>query len=154
MRAHVGGRVRRVVELDLGELRDLGESRVGNRRGARLTVACKLHRAHDQRVRAPGGEADHERARVDPPEPAERLLGGARDDVDAQIEQHQEVSQIAREERHLVGARDEHLLGRDDRLDQRFDGAARNLPRGLLDVQVVGGQRGLELVLVEREQRG
>ena len=77
----------------------------------RLAVARQLHGAHDQRVRAPGGEADDERARVDPPEAAERLLGGARDDVDAQIEQHQQVAQVAGEERHLVGARHEHLLG-------------------------------------------
>src|ERR1700677_818298 len=63
VRAHVGGRVRRVVELDLGELRDLGEGRVGDRRGARLAVAGELHRTQDQRGRGPGGGAEYGRAR-------------------------------------------------------------------------------------------
>ena len=47
---------------------------------------------------------------VDAPEPAERLLGGARDDVHPQVEQHQQVAQVAGEERHLIGPRDEQLL--------------------------------------------
>ncbi len=87
------------------------------------------------------------------PEAAERLLGRAGDDVDAQVEQHQQVAQVAGEEGHLVGARDEHLVGADDRLDQRLDRAAGDLAGGLLHVQVIGRQRRLELVLVEREQR-
>src|SRR5262249_30230619 len=53
---------------------------------------------------------------------------------------------------HLVGARDKHLLGGDDRLDERIDRAPRDLARGLLDVEVIRGERGLELVLIEREQ--
>src|SRR5947209_9572459 len=46
VRAHVGGAVGRVVELDLRELGDLGERGVGDRRGAGLAVAGQLHRAH------------------------------------------------------------------------------------------------------------
>ena len=63
------------------------------------------------------------------------------------------MAQVRGEERHLVGARDEHLLGGDYLRDELIDGAARDLARGLLDVQVVGRERGLELALVEREQR-
>ena len=37
---------------------------------------------------------------------------GLADDLGAQVEQHQQVAQVAGEERHLVGARDQHLLGR------------------------------------------
>ncbi len=119
----------------------------------RLAVAGELHGAHHQRVGAPRGESDDERGSVDPTETAERLLRGARDDVHAQVQQHQQVAQVAGEEGHLVGARDQHFLGADDRLDQRVHRAARDLAGGVLDVQVVGRERRLELVLVEREQR-
>ena len=63
------------------------------------------------------------------------------------------MAQVAGEERHLVGADDEHLLSRDDRLGQLLDGRARDLARGFLDVEMVCCERRLDLVLVEREQR-
>ena len=75
-------------------------------------MARQLHRAHDERVRPSGRERDHERLAVDPPEPAERLLRRARDELGAQVEQHQQVAQVAGEERHLVGPRDHDPLGR------------------------------------------
>ena len=90
---------------------------------------------------------------VDPAQAAERLLRRAGHDLGPQVEQHQQVAQVAGEERHLVGAGDQHLLGRDDRVDRGLDVGARELVRGVLDVDVVGGQRGLELGVVEREQR-
>src|SRR5205823_5152129 len=52
VRAHVRGRVRGVVEPHLRELGDLAERRVGDGHGLGLPVACELHRAHDERVRA------------------------------------------------------------------------------------------------------
>ena len=45
------------------------------------------------------------------------------------------------------------LSALDDRLDRRPRCRCANLARGLLDVDVVGRQRGLELGLVQREQR-
>ncbi len=70
----------------------------------------ELHRARDQRMRAAGGQADDERLIVDPAESAERLLRRACDDFGADVEQHQQVTQVAGEERHLIGARDQDLL--------------------------------------------
>src|SRR5918911_1363264 len=106
--------VRRVVQPLVGELRDLRQRRVRDRDGVRAPVAGELHRAHDERVRAPGGEADHERAVVDPAEPRKPLLARARHDLAAEVEQHQQVPQVAREERHLVGAAQERVLGARD----------------------------------------
>ena len=63
------------------------------------------------------------------------------------------MTHVAREERHLVGADDEQAAGVGDRLDRDLDVAARDLARGLLDVHVVRGDRRLERVLVEREER-
>ena len=119
----------------------------------RLAVAGELHRARDQRVRPSGRQPDHQRLLVDPAEPSERLLRRAGHDLGAQVEQHQQVAQVAGEERHLVGAGDQHLLGGDDRVDRRLDVRARELVRGVLDVDVVGGERRLELGVVQREQR-
>ena len=56
VRAHVGRRVRRVVELQVRELGDVGQRRVGDRDRLGLAVAGDLHRAHDERVRAAGAE--------------------------------------------------------------------------------------------------
>src|SRR3954469_11850567 len=81
VRAHEGRRVRRVVERALRELGDLGERRVDDRERRRLPVAGDLHRAHDQRMRAAGAEADDQRVDVDAPEPRERLLGRRRRDL-------------------------------------------------------------------------
>ena len=119
----------------------------------RLAVAGDLHRAHHERMRAAGGEADHERALVDPPEPRQRLLRRRGGDLGADVEQHQQVAQVGGEERHLVGAGDQDPVGGGDRLDRALDLRARDLARGLLDVDVVGGDRLLERRLVEREQR-
>ena len=62
-------------------------------------------------MRPAGAEADHQRLLVDPAEAAERLLRRARHDLGAEVEQHEQVAQVGGEERHLVGARDEQLLG-------------------------------------------
>src|SRR5919112_6166544 len=153
VRAHVGRAVRGVVQPHLRELGDLGQRRVGDRDRARLAMPGELHRAHDERMRAPGGQPDDQRLGVDAPEPAERLLRRARDEVGLEVEQHQQVAQVAREERHLVGAGDQHPAGLADGVDRRLDVAAADTPRRLLDVDVVGGDGGLELALVEREQR-
>src|SRR4051794_19026956 len=82
---HVGGRVRRVVQADLGELGDLGQRRVGDGDRLRLAMARELHRAHDQRVRPAGAQPDDERVGVDAPELAQRLLRRRGDDVRAQV---------------------------------------------------------------------
>src|SRR3954452_870155 len=153
VRAHVRGAVRGVVQPGLRELGALGQRRVRDRDGARLAVAGELHRAHDQRVRAAGRQADHERLGVDAPEAAERLLRRAGDELGLEVEQHQQVAQVAGEERHLVGAGDEHAPRLADRVDRGFDVAPADAACGLLHVDVVGGDRGLELALVEREQR-
>ena len=87
------------------------------------------------------------------PRRLERLLRRAGDDLGAQVEQHQQVAQVGGEERHLVGAGDQDALRAGDRVDRGLDLGARRLARGLLDVDVVGGDRGLELALVQREQR-
>ena len=50
---------------------------------------------------------------------------GLGDGLGAQLEQHQQVAQVAREEGHLVRAGDEHRPGAGDRLDRRVDVAAR-----------------------------
>src|SRR3954454_2644117 len=153
VRADVGRRVRRVVQADLGELGDLAQRRVGDRDRLRLAVARQLHRAHDERMGAPRAQADDERVGVDARELAERLLRRRGDDVGAQVEQREQVAQVRREERHLVGADDQHARRGGEGVDRGLDVGARHLARRLLDVDVIGGQRGLELALVEREQR-
>ena len=87
------------------------------------------------------------------PSRLERLLRGRGGDLGAHVEQHQQVAQVGGEERHLVRAGDQQLVGGGDRLDRGLDLRARDLARGVLDVDVVGGDRLLERVLVEREQR-
>ena len=104
--------VGRVVERQLGELADLGQRRVGDRDRARAAVAGELHRAHDERMGAAGREADDERVVLDAAEAAERLLRGLDDDLGAEVEQHEQVAQVAREEGHLVGADDDDALRR------------------------------------------
>ena len=116
-------------------------------------MARELHRADDERVRPAGAQADHQRVLVDATQPRERLLRRAGHGVRAQVEQHQQVAQIGPEEGHLVGPRDQDLLRGRDRLDRRRDVGARRLARRLLHVEVVGRDRGLELALVEGEQR-
>src|SRR3954463_8611796 len=98
VRAHVGRRVRRVVQADLRELGDLAQRRVGDRHRLRLAMARELHRAHDQRVRAPRAQADDERVGGDAPELAQRLLRRRGDDLGAQVEQREQVAQVRREE--------------------------------------------------------
>jgi hypothetical protein len=78
---------------------------------------------------------------------------GEAGDLGAQVEQHEQVAQVRGEERHLVGADDEHAGRRGDRLHRGVDLRARRLAGRLLDVGVVGGQRGLERALVQAEQR-
>src|SRR3954449_2044576 len=67
VRAHVGGRVRRVVQADLGELGDLAQRRVGDGDRLRLAVARELHRAHDERGPAAGRQPHDERLGGDAP---------------------------------------------------------------------------------------
>ena len=87
------------------------------------------------------------------PRRARPSCDGDADDLAAEVEQHQQVAQVAREEGHLVGAAEDDPLGARDRLDRRGDLVAVELARGLLDVRVVGRERGLELGLVDREER-
>src|SRR3954470_11607042 len=153
VRADVGRRVRRVVQADLRQLGDLAQRGVGDGDRLRLAMAGELHRPHDERVRAAGREADDERVGVDAAELAERLLRRRGDDVGAQVQQREQMAQVGGEEGHLVGPDDQHARRGGDRVDRGLDVGARDLARRLLDVDVVGGQRGLELALVEREQR-
>src|SRR3954464_13210731 len=88
VRAHEGRAVGRVVEPLVGELGHLGERGVGDRDRPGAAVAGELHRAYHQRMRAPGREADHERALVDPAEAREAFLARAGDDLAAQVQQH------------------------------------------------------------------
>ena len=90
---------------------------------------------------------------VDPAEPRQRLLRRRGGDLGADVEQHQQVAQVGGEERHLVGAGDQHLLGVAIASIAASTSRARDLARRLLDVDVVGGDGGLERALVEREQR-
>ena len=78
---------------------------------------------------------------------------GRRGDLGAHVEQHQQVAQVGGEERHLVGAGDQDLLGGGDRLDRALDLGAADTPRRVLDVDVIGGDGLLERRLVEAEQR-
>ncbi len=87
--------VRRVVQPDPGQPRDLGQGRVGDRQGRRLAMARKLYRPRDQRMRPPGGQADDQRPLVDPIQAPEGLLRRARDDLRPQVEQQQQVSKVA-----------------------------------------------------------
>src|SRR3954447_26673037 len=84
VRAHVGRRVRRVVQTDLGELGDLAQRRAGDGDRLRLAAARQLHRARDQRRGAPGAQPGGERVGVDAPELAQRLLRRRGDDVGPQ----------------------------------------------------------------------
>ena len=63
------------------------------------------------------------------------------------------MAQVAGEERHLVHADDHHPMGGREGRDGGLDLLAGQVARGLLDVGVVGGQRGLELGVVEVEER-
>jgi hypothetical protein len=84
-----------------------------------LRWARELHHPGNQTMRPAGQQPDHEGAIVDPAQPAH--------DPRAKIEHHQHVTQEACEERQLVGARDRHLLGRDDDIDGGFNVRARQL---------------------------
>jgi len=54
-----------------------------------------------------------------------------------------------RQERHLVGARDDDPRRLRDRGDRLLDIRRRRLARGLLDVCVVRGDRGLEVAALD-----
>ena len=120
-------------------------------RGA--AVPGQLHRPDDERVAATGGEGDHQGVLVDAAEAGDRVLARARDHLGADVEQRQQVAQVAGEEGHLVDPDDHHPVGAGERRDAGLDLLAGEVADGLLDVRVVGGQRGLELGVVEVEQR-
>src|SRR4051812_19850423 len=153
VRAHVGRRVARVVQLDLRELGHLRQRGVDDRQRARLAVARELHRPDDERMRPPGRQADDQRVLVDAPQAAQGLLRRAGDDLGAQVQQHQQVTQVGGEEGHLIRAADQDAVGGGDRVDRRLHVGARHPAGRLLHVLVVGGDGRLELVLVQREQR-
>ena len=95
----------------------------------------------------PARQADHERALVDAPEPRQRLLRRRGGDLGADVEQHQQVAQVGGEERHLVGAGDQHACRRRRSPRSRpRPPSGDDLARGVLDVDVVGGDRLLERV--------
>ena len=116
-------------------------------------MAGDLHRAHHERVRPAGAQADHERALIDAAESRQRLLRGAGRDLGPDVEQHEEMAQIAGEERHLVGAGDQDPVGVRDRLDRALHLGAADAPGGVLDVDVIGGDGLLEWRLIEAEPR-
>jgi len=86
-------------------------------------------------------------------EPGEALLAGAGHDLAAEVEQHQQVTQVAGEEGHLVGAAQKGVLGARDPLHGGGHLVTVELARGLRHVHVVGRERRLELGLVDREER-
>ena len=104
-------------------------------------------------MRAAGGEGDHERVLVDARQARDRVLARAGDDLGADVEQRQQVAQVAGEEGELVHADDHHPVRRAERGDAGLDLLAGEVADRLLDVRVIGGQRGLELGVVEVEQR-
>jgi hypothetical protein len=104
-------------------------------------------------VRPAGRQADHQRVRVDPAQPAEGLLRRAGDQLGPEVEEHQEVAEVTCEKGHLVGSGDQDPVCASDRFDRPLDVRPRDLPRRLLDVDVVGRQSRLEVRLVEREER-
>ena len=139
----------------LRELGDLGQRRVGDRErrrpcgGARAS-SCARPADAARPAESPITSVSSSMRR----QAAERLLRRAGDELGADVEQHQQVAQVGGEERHLVGAGDQDLAGASAIASiARVHLRARDLARRLLDVDVVGGQRGLELVLVEREER-
>ena len=148
-----GPAVGRVVQLVVGKFGHLGEGGVGDRDRRRAPVAGELHGAHHERVRPAGREADHHRLVVDPAELGEALLARRGHHLGTQVEQHQEVAQVAREERHLVGAAEHDALRAGDQVHRGGHLVAIDLARGLGHVGVVRGQGGLELGLVDREER-
>ena len=153
VRAHIRRAVGRVVELDLGELGDLRQRRVGDRDRQRLAVAGELHRAHDERVRAPGGERRSRacrcrsaRAGSAPPARGSRRArrAGRAASAGGAGSWRRRPSGRCRRSRSCRRRRSPRSRARR---------AARRLARALLDVGVVGGDRGLELVALDREQR-
>ena len=119
-----------------------------------LAVAGDLHRAHDERMRAAGGEADHERALVDAAEAAERLLRRARR-RSPPARRAASAGGAGRTRRTPSGRcrRSAACRRRRSPRSRPRRPSARPCARGLLDVDVVGGDGLLERVLVEREQR-
>ena len=112
VRAHEGRRARRVVQRALGELGDLGERRVGDRQ--RVTP-CGGGRSSSRAPRAGAAGRRRGRSRACPRRSGrggtERLLRRRGGDLGAHVEQHQQVAQVGGEERHLVGAGDQQLVG-------------------------------------------
>src|SRR5215213_4325231 len=151
--AHVGGAVGRVVELVVRKFGPLGQRGVGDRDRGGPAVAPELDRAHHERVWTAGREADHHGLVVDPAELGEALLAGRGHHLGAQVQQHQEVAQVAREERHLVRAAEHDALRARDQVHGRGDLVAIDLAGGLGHVRVIGAERRLELGLVNREER-
>ncbi len=78
---------------------------------------------------------------------------GLCDDLGADVEEREEVTQVAREEGELVHADDHHAVGARERLDARLDLLGGEVADRVLEVAVVGGQRRLELGVVEVEER-
>jgi hypothetical protein len=133
-------------------LADVGEGGVGDRHRLGAAVAGELQRSNDDRVRAAGGERDHERVLVDPRETGDRVLARTGDDLRADVEQRQQVAQVAGEEGELVHADDHHPVRAGEGGHTRLDLLVGECAHRLLDVRVVGGQRGLELGVVEVKQ--
>ena len=105
-------------------------------------------------MRAAGREGDDERVLVDAAEPVDRLLARARDDLGADVEQRQQVAQVAGEEGHLVDADDDDAVALASARTTQASTCSRVSARTVvLDVGVVGGQRRLELGVVEVEER-
>ena len=65
---------------------------------AGAAVTGQLHRSDHQRMRPTGGERDHQRVLVDPPEPRDRVLARAGDHLSADVEQGQEQPLVVEEQ--------------------------------------------------------
>ncbi len=100
-----------------------------------------------------GGDPDQDRVLVEPGQARPALLRMAGHDVGRDAEQHQQMAEVGAEVRDLIGGDDDHPVGLAEVGDGGVEHAARQAAGGLLDGEVVGGDRGLAGALVETEQR-
>src|SRR5687767_11596067 len=130
--------VRGEVEGVVGVLADLRERRVRDRKRRGLAVLGQLHRAYQDRVGAAGREADDQRTLLEPAEPGDRVLARAGNDLGADVQQREQVAQVAGEKRELVHAHDHHAGGPGECGDAGLDLLARQVSNGVLQVAVIG----------------
>src|SRR6266545_1594087 len=98
------------------------------------------------------GEADHERALVDPRETGERLLARRGDHLGTYLEQREQVPQVTRKEGHLVDSHEHDAVSTGDQARGLAHVVERHPARGLVEVDEIRRERRLELTVPEREQ--